>query len=264
MKLSVSNIAWGSESDEKIYGKMRKLGFAGLEIAPTRIFGTDPYRDLARAVSWALRLKEEYGFQVSSMQSIWYGRTEKLFGEESERRALLAYTRAAIDFAAAVGCGNLVFGCPKNRLLPEGADPETAVSFFRELGDYAARKGTVLAMEANPTIYGTNYVNYTEQALKLIGEVASEGFRLNLDVGTMVQNEESVSILKGKIGLVNHVHVSEPYLAPVRRRALHEELAALLREEGYDRFVSIEMGMRDDTGEIEDVMAYLAGIFGED
>ena len=32
-------------------------------------------------------------------------------------------------------CGNLVFGCPKNRIMPEGADEAVAVEFFRHLGE---------------------------------------------------------------------------------------------------------------------------------
>ena len=48
-------------------------------------------------------------FSVASMQSIWYQRTEKLFGSEAERETLLSYTKQAIDFAEAAGCPNLVF-----------------------------------------------------------------------------------------------------------------------------------------------------------
>ena len=85
------------------------------------------------------------------MQSIWYGRQEKLFGSEEERQVLLAYTKEAIDFAAAVGCGNLVFGCPRNRNVPEGIRPEQveeiACGFFHELGEYAYSKGTALSIE---------------------------------------------------------------------------------------------------------------------
>ena len=45
-------------------------------------------------------------------------------------------------------------------------------------------------MEANPAIYNTNYINTTQEALDLIREVGSDGFRLNLDVGTMLENGE--------------------------------------------------------------------------
>ena len=194
------------------------------------------------------------------MQSIWYGRGESIFGSQEERQALLEYTKKAVDFAQAIGCGNLVFGCPRNRNLPEGADPETAVAFFRELGDYAKTHNTVIGMEANPPIYNTNYINDTASALALIRAVDSEGFRLNLDVGTMVHNAESLDEIAGHVDLINHVHISEPYLAPVKERTLHADLLALLKEAGYQGYVSIEMGRQEDLSVLENVMAYLAAI----
>lgn len=73
-----------------------------------------------------------------------------------------------------------------------------AVSFFREIGDYAASKGTIIGVEANPPIYNTNYVNDTSSALALIRQVGSKGFLLNLDVGTMFQNGENAELLAGQ------------------------------------------------------------------
>ena len=129
-KLSISNIAWTEENDAAVYGLMKKYGFQGLEIAPTRIFPERPYDKNSEADAWSKQLKSEYGFCVPSMQSIWYGRQEKIFGTDEERKTLLNYTKKAIDFAAAIGCKNLVFGCPRNRNLPDGADESLAVAFF--------------------------------------------------------------------------------------------------------------------------------------
>ena len=80
MKYSISNIAWTSENDAKVYKMMKELGYTGLEIAPTRIFPENPYEHIEDASKWANELKNEYGFEVASMQSIWYGRNEKIFG----------------------------------------------------------------------------------------------------------------------------------------------------------------------------------------
>ena len=285
MNLSISNIGWNAENDEAVYKMMQERGFTGLEIAPTKIIPEKPYDDLERAGSWADSLKKNQGFTVPSMQSIWYGRKEQIFGSAEERHALTEYTKKAIDYAAVIGCGNLVFGCPKNRSIPENpiidkTDPMAAdatgtekneniqsfqdigIQFFKELGDYAAAKGTVIGMEANPSIYGTNYVNRTEEALNLIDEVDSPGFRLNLDVGTMVQNEESVDLLRGKVSLINHVHISEPFLAPIEKRTLHLDLKELLIEENYRGFVSIEMGTVSDLYLIEKALDYTKEIFG--
>ena len=182
MKLSISNIGWTKENDLTVYEMMKNKGYEGLEIAPTRIFPEHPYDRIEEANEWAKELKAGNGFVIPSMQSIWYGRSEKLFGTDEERAALADYTKKAIDFAESIGCRNLVFGCPRNRNMPDGADENTAVVFFREMGEYAAEHNTVIGMEANPPIYNTNYINDTKSALDLIEEVGSKGFKLNLDV----------------------------------------------------------------------------------
>lgn len=259
MRLSISNLAWDQTKDEEVYSLLNKYGYAGLEIAPVKIF-SEPYENLTAGALWTERIKSKYGLSVSSIQSIWYGRTEKLFGTEQERCKLLNYTKKAIDFANAIGCANLVFGCPKNRYLPKGADENLAVPFFREIGDYAEEHGAVVAFEPNPPIYHTNYINDTPAALRLIEEVASPGFLLNLDVGTMIENDEKTEILLGKGKQIHHVHISEPGLTPIKRRQLYEELIELLRKENYNGFLSIEMGLQEDLKVIEDAVAYVAEI----
>lgn len=262
IRLSISNIAWDASHDSEVYRLMKEISYSGLEIAPTRIFPEAPYDRIAEAGEWAGDLKKEHGLSVPSMQSIWYGRKEALFGGEEERRILTDYTMKAIDFAEAVGCRNLVFGCPRNRNVPDGADPCSAVSFFRELGEYAREHNTVLAMEANPPIYNTNYINDTAAALDLIEEAGSAGFLLNLDVGTMIENGEQVSVLEGRGHLINHVHISEPGLKVIEKRELHKDLIDFLKECGYDRYISIEMGKQDDLKIVENTMIYLASLMG--
>ena len=261
MNLSISNLAWNSELNESIYSLMQKHGFDGLEVAPTKIFPNEPYSHISLASEWAKDLHKKRELGVPSMQSIWYGRTEKLFGTEEERNLLLDYTKSAIDFASAISCKNLVFGCPKNRCISEDVNFEScnkiAVEFFKQIGDYAFSKGTCIGMEANPPIYGTNFINTTEEALVLIKEVDSDGFKLNLDVGTMIQNDESIDVLNGNIALINHVHISEPFLKKIEKRNLHNELIHLLKSENYNGYVSIEMGLQDSVRDIEDVLKYI-------
>lgn len=257
IKLSISNIAWNAEKDQPVYDYMQKAGLSGLEIAPTRLFPEKPYEKKAEAKAYSQRLNEKYSLSICSMQSIWYGQNEKIFGTEEERAVLLDYTKQAIVFAEAVGAGNLVFGCPKNRVIGEKDDKVSAVDFFRELGDYAAEHGTVLAMEANPVIYGTNFLNRTQEAIDFIKEVGSKGFKLNLDYGTIIYNEESIEDLVSYIHLINHVHISEPNLKLIEQRDGHKALMQMLKDAGYDRYVSIEMGKRDDIKDVYRTIDYL-------
>ena len=267
MKLAVSNIAWLPEQDSQIYRLMATYGFTGLEIAPTRIFPSCPYDRLLEARQWAGDLKTRYDFTIPSIQSIWYGRQENLFGSEEERKILLGYMKRAMEFAEVIGCRNMVFGCPRNRVVPDSMLPEeaefVAKDFFQVMGDYAASRKIVVGIEANPKRYGTNYINTTREALKLICRVGSRGFRLNLDVGTIIQNGECANELIGNVKLISHVHVSEPDLSPVEARRIHRKIYDILSAEGYTGFISIEMGRQKDIQVIERSMYYVREIFGD-
>lgn len=261
MKLSASNIGWGSELDDVVLRFMADHGFSGLEIAPTRIFPEKPYENLERARAFSTKMESDYGLKICSMQSIWYGQTGRIFGSEEERQALTDYTKKAIDFAEATGCGNLVFGCPRNRSIPEDGDFNIAVRFFKELGDYAYDHHTVVAMEANPPIYNTNFINTTADAIALVEKVNSKGFLLNLDVGTMVENDETPDVLEQKSRIINHVHISEPGLKKIQRRELHKKLAGILRKTGYDGFVSIEVSRQESLDDLAEMMDYIKDVF---
>lgn len=262
MKLAMSNIAWGKEHDQEAYDLLRKYGFTGLEIAPTRIFPERPYEHFKEAAAWAQSLQEKNGLEVPSMQSIWYGRKERLFGQAQERHTLMEYTEAALQFAQAVHCKNLVFGCPVNRNQPEGADLEIAVEFFRTLGDLAQERGISIGLEPNPPIYRTNFLNDIPSVLEMMDRASNPGLKLNLDMGALIENGESLDLLAGQVGRISHVHVSEPGLPPLReRRELHQALCTLLRDEGYQGYVSIEMGRVENLAEVERVLNYVSELF---
>lgn len=261
MKLSISNIAWDKTIDNEVYGMMQKYGYSGLEIAPTRVFPYAPYKNLPRAATWYMQLKSEWGFCISSMQSVWYGRDENMFRSVDEREKLIQYTQCAIDFAEVIECKNIVFGCPKNRTIPKGCEPWGDIAFFRIVGDHAAAHGTIIGMEANPHIYGTNYINDTGSAIRLIEQVDSKGFKLNLDAGTMIENGEALDIIRDKSCLINHVHISEPQLRQIVKRPLHKEISEMLYNENFKGYVSIEMAKKSRIADIETTMDYIKSVF---
>jgi sugar phosphate isomerase/epimerase len=260
LRLSASNIGWKKEDDARILASMQRLGYTGLEIAPTRIFPERPYDCAASVTLFAGYLYRRYGLSVSSMQSILNGRTENLFAPDGAF-ALTEYLDSAYRFAAACRCPNLVFGCPRNRQLPAGAAPEAADDFFRENGLLAARQGVTLALETVPPCYGTNFLNRTADTLAYVKHLGVPGVSVNLDVGAMLTNGESAADIVEGLPLVSHVHISEPGLAPIAPHPLHRELALLLKGLGYTGFVSVEMKTADaDT--MEAALAYTAEVFG--
>ncbi len=238
MKLAVSNIGFLENDAAAVFDVMQNCGFTGLEIAPSKFIGENPYAKNAAAAQKSAALRQKYGFSIVSMQSIWFGQTGNIFMPQDTAR-LAAYTRRAVDFAAAVGCKSLVFGCPKNRFIPADKKAADALSFFAEICAYAAQHGVCIALEANPAVYGTNFANTSTEAFDFARLVP--GLKVNYDVGTLLTNGETLEVLSENLDAVSHIHISEPSLAPIERHAVHRELAQLLQRKKYTGFVSIEM-----------------------
>ena len=263
MKYSISNIAWGLENDGEMYAFLKANGVEGIEIAPTRLF-TNPYDNLEMAHEYAIMLKNKYGLTVSSMQSIWYGIQQNIFGSREDRQFLLDYTKKAILFAEAMGIKNLVFGSPKNRTMPDGDKEKhmaTARAFFKELGDFAARHNTVLALEPNPVIYNTNFLNYTKDACEFVKEVGSEGLKVNVDMGTVIYNKENPHLVKTYKTVINHIHLSVPgleYIGPCRE---YTTLAKVLGKIDYEGYLSIEMKNQGDIEKVKQAVLYMKEAF---
>ena len=262
IKLCLSNLAWGKERNDEIHGFMREVGFDGLEIAPSKLFGENPYEHIEPAVIFANKLRADFALDVVSMQSIWYRRDERVFENERERGFLFDYTKKAVDFASAVGCGNVVFGSPKNRVIKDKSQMSLARDFFFGLGEYASEKKTVLAIEPNPELYGTNFLNTTKEALDFCRDAASGGLKVNLDFGTIIANGEDVDFSLEDVRLIGHVHISEPNLKPIKKRREHLNLRDILQKHGYCGYVSIEMIESQRDADILDAAVYLKEVFG--
>lgn len=260
MKLAISNIAWSTENDDFMYSFLKSEDFEGLEIAPTRIFPNNAYDYLKEAEDFKQQIQKEYNLSIPSMQAICFGRNEAIFGTEDERSSIKEYIKKAIDFASVLECRNLVFGSPKNRIIGEGQEA-IAFSFFGDLAIYAALKNTVLAIEPNPEIYGTNFLNTTIQAIDFAKEVNNKGLKVNVDLGTILYNNESLDVIADNIDLINHIHISEPYLEPILERTIHTDLYRLLKEYNYGNFVSIEMKNTNDISIVTNTIHYVKDVF---
>lgn len=264
-QLSISNIAWNEEFDEEIYKFISNLGFKGLEIAPTRIIKENPYDNLDKIKEYSEYIKIVYGLNISSIQSIWYSKTENIFNSKKEYQELINYTKKAIDFANIIKCNNLVFGCPKNRNIPNNVEKTEAksifIEFLKEIGEYAKEKNTIISIEPNPTIYNTNFINTTKEALDIVKEVNMNSIKVNIDLGTMIYNEEDINILVDNIKLINHIHISEPYLEKIVKRDLHTKLVNILKDKKYSKFISIEMKNNNNLEDTKETIKYIRRLF---
>ena len=76
----------------------------------------------------------------------------------------------------------------------------------------------------------------------------------------MICNEELVEVIEDSIDIINHVHISEPELKPLRQRMIHNEIIEVLRQGNYKGFVSIEMGTVEEINIIEESIKYIINL----
>ena len=65
-----------------------------------------------------------------------------------------------------------------------------------------------------------------------------------LDTGEIIVNKnisKIEKIIKKNINIINHVHLSEPYLKPLKNTRLISNVIKYLNDENYKKFISIEM-----------------------
>lgn len=252
MKFAASNIAWSPGERLTAYSLLKGYGFTGVEIAPSLLFAeeADPFMPSAESVRSRLSELESFGLQLVSMQSLLFGVDgAELFGAPSAVERLSSGLSRAIELAGRLRIDNLVFGSPKQRIVPPGMSPELVLKRVREvllpLADLAAARGTHIALEPNAAAYGTNFMTTFPETIDVVRAVNHPAVTLNLDTGALYMTDSfgNVAPFVAEAGQhLSHTHLSSPHLAPApptksNARAVLDALAAI----GYERTVSIEM-----------------------
>lgn len=260
-KIAISNIAWDECLADDVY-RFLKEERIDLEIAPGKVISHFPNFKDADVYLLKEKLVSTYGLDIVSMQSILFGVTAEMFKSSDEQRIIFDCVKRAIDCAELLECPNIVFGSPKNRNTFTEANYIDGIHFFRKLGEYAYLHNTILSIEANPKIYGTNYINNTEEAFELASQVKSKGFKVNVDLGTMIENGETFELLEKYAEWINHIHISEPYLECILKRVEHHELANVLKKINYEKYISIEM-KQQELKQVMETIFYVKEVFYE-
>lgn len=149
-----------------------------------------------------------------------------------------------------LGVRRMVFGSPKNRLRDDNKSIEAhmalAVEIFSELGRTALNEGVVFCIEPNPEAYGCNFIVNAKEGRDLVNRVNSAGFGLHLDaagitLAAIILMMKSLHLLK----FLQHFHVSEPYLNPVKddSNVKHNDIVRALEKIDYKKTISIEMSL---------------------
>lgn len=246
MKISISNIAWDVDKDEKIVELLHEKEISHIDIAPTKYFAA-PFLDTKKTVQSVRDWWNERGIEIYGMQALLFGQVGlNMFSGPEIQREMTGYLRKIFSIAEGLGVRRLVFGSPKNRdigNMDHHAALATGVEYFRQLGDVAAAYGIVICLEPNPRAYNCNFMTNMASTYEVIDMVNHPAIKGQLDLGSLIMNGESLSeSLELYSDSIYHIHVSEPFLKKISdNRADHTSNSMLLKKYLPELVVTIEM-----------------------
>ncbi|MEG2295218.1 MAG: TIM barrel protein [Oscillospiraceae bacterium] len=266
MKISISNIAWDKQEDERVYDILQENAVYGLDVAPARIYD-NPFSISHEDGQRFIKHIATKGLVPVGMQSLLYGTQGlQLFQGEEQSKQTITHLKKMMDYAKKIGITRLVFGSPKNRLIKDVA-PIELENKLQQLGDYATSKGLYFCIEPNPIQYGADFITNTLDGIKLVEKINNSGFRLHLDLGTMLMNHESIpETVARAAAVIEHVHLSHPNLEQVIGcEKQHILLRDALKKHNYKGVVAIEMKHSmtvDNVEKVRETVAFIGSIYG--
>jgi sugar phosphate isomerase/epimerase len=246
MRIAVSNLAWDIEEDADVARLLARLGIDGVDIALGKYFA-DPGAAHEREIERVRKFWADHGVGIVGIQALFFGVSGlNMFGSTESRQAMLDRMASLCRIAAALGATRFVFGSFRNRDrtgLSDSTVRDVALDFFGRLGEIARAWGQIVCLEAIPAAYGANFLTTSVEAAQVVAALDHPAVRLLLDTGTMAVNEETPTDIVGRFAaLIEHVHASEPDLAPYGSAgARHAEVAEALEKLAPGKTVTVEM-----------------------
>ncbi len=243
MKFGLNTLIFtGNFTDENtnLFKKIKELGFDGIEIALAQKNDFNYKRTLEQLKANGL----ECG-GICGMHSL----DRDIRGPDMDNvKNGIEYIKDGIDAAAALESD--LFTGPfysavgrANLEKPEDRRQqwETEIESLKEVCKYAEEKGVYLAMEPLNR-FETDFINITDDAIKLIEGVGSDHLKIHLDTFHMnIEEKDSAEAIRKAGDLLYNFHTSENDRgAPGTGQVHWDEVVQALKDIKYDRYLVIE------------------------
>jgi sugar phosphate isomerase/epimerase len=259
MKLTISNLSWELNQNYKVIKIIKRYNISQIEISPSKIFNNNYNKNNIKKITnfWNIN---KIGF--CSIQSILFNvKNAYLFGNKIQQRIFFNEVKKKIYLCRKIGSKILVFGSPQNKkIFFKKNFNKIAFNTFKKISQICEKNKIFFCIESNPKIYDCEYLNYTKDAIKLVKKINSNFFRLNLDLGTIIANNESYkNIIKNNIQLIGHVQISVPYLKDI---LLHKDVVKKfiqqLKKNNYQKYISVErLPIKNNLKNIEKTLKFI-------
>lgn len=242
LRLSASIRSWDQAEDDKMYAALQRMGYAGLEMDPERVFPEDTYAHQTGAALFAGYLYQSFGLQVSALSPVLDG-FGRAAADAQEAEWLESVVGGVCRFGASCRCNTLVMPCTT---LPEER-------FLQTCGFLTAQYQCTLLLEPQAGLSVRDTCRFVKQQ-------GVPGVAVSLNVATLLANGETMTDLVEYLPQIGHVRICEPDGGAIQPHGVHRELALLLGGLGYQGWVSAEMASQEPQQAL-DALQHVADTF---
>ena len=233
------------------------MGIEAVEVAPSRVW-RDTWRGLtANDVAEYRRTIEKAGLSVVGLHSLFFDHPDLgLFKNAEARAESLDFLEHLSGVCRDLGGRILIWGGGRRRGdIPAEEAYSEAVEFMGELTQRIEGHGTCFCFEPlGPK--DTDFINSALESLRIVEAVDHPALAVQLDAKALAENGEiEAGVFSAVAARLVHFHANEPGLTVVGSTGQvdHAALGALLREIGYDGYVSIEQRQLNENQPLDDV-----------
>lgn len=245
MKLSISNIIWkkGKENFEEFLILLNDNKINSIELALNCIF-EEPTNMTFDEIYWLKNILNKYNITISALHSLTYTRDDlELFSNKEKREELLEYILKYIDLAKELETKNIVYGSPKSRKIYNYSLKE-ASSIFLEFLQAIDKKsdGIYFNIEPLPRTY-CEYLNTFNEGVHLIKSANFKNIFIQLDIRSVIENQENIQQIFENHSFIKHVHIGEPGLRmpTTTYKNIHQIINDNLNKIKYKKYIAIEV-----------------------
>jgi sugar phosphate isomerase/epimerase len=262
MKLSISNLAWKNKDINKVVDMMKKYNFQGIEILPTKIWGSWENINKNKLLKFKAFLNKS-NIKVSSIQSLFF-KTNLLLENKDDQPKIIRHLKKLIMICKILECKNLVFGSPAFRRIEKSTISlveKKLIKVLRAINKDLVKNDIVISIEPNPKFYNCNFINTLKEANKIIKKIKLKNIKIQLDTACVILENGTLKDINKYIKKVNHVHLSEKNLIKLNKNnIIIKKLINLLKNKKWKNWVSIEM-MNVSIKELESSMKFVDSEF---
>jgi len=236
MKLAISNLAWDFDQNQEVFGHLKQLNISNIEGVLSKIGGWDQLN--YESLESYHNLLQTQGLKVESIQSIFFNyKSEGLHDTES----IVTHIKQLVEYCKILNVKVMVLGSPNLRVYTDDLQTKLSQTFL-EIDSVLSGTGIELSIEPNTKIYGGQYFHNLNQIVDFIVTNKLKNIKTMVDTHNLIlEGYDPNHEIKKFEKFINHVHVSEQNLVPLKDYKFHESFSKTLKEIDYNKIVTLEV-----------------------